>query len=292
MRNCTLLILSCDKYSDAWIPFFTLLKRYWDGNLNEVKIILMTETKTFSFEGLNIKTFPTNKKEFWSERLKRHLSHVETDFVMLACEDSFLRRKNNPRRIEKFISYMEQNPDISSINLQGIDEDKLLPREDDGRFPELDKRPHGAAYCFQTGGLWRVSHLKSYLLDNESPWEFETTGNYRARFTKNTFYVEKKGNFDCWPINWTTEWMGIRRGRWVYEDVVPLFEKENISVDLNGLGIWHRNSGESKSEKPISLRKKLSRIVRGATLKKLKLLKLNLVAYFQVLNKKRKGEWV
>ena len=290
MKNCTLLVLSCDKYSDAWIPFFTLLKRYWGGSIENLKIVLMAESKQFSFDGLNIKTFPTDKKEFWSERLLRYLDLIDTDFVMLACEDSFLRKKNDPDRIQKFISYMENNPDISNINLQGIDEDDLLSREQDNRFPELDKRPHGADYCFNTGGLWRVSHLKNYLIPKESPWDFETTGNFWSKFTKNTFYVEKKGNYSCWPINWTTEWMGICRGKWVYEDVVPLFEKEGIVVDLNRLGTYHRPIAKSKEKKP-SLRKKISKIIRNGTLKKAKLFKLNVSAYFQVLRKKMRNEW-
>ena len=120
MKNCTLLVLSCDKYSDAWIPFFTLLKRYWGGSIENLKIVLMAESKQFSFDGLNIKTFPTDKKEFWSERLLRYLDLIDTDFVMLACEDSFLRKKNDPDRIQKFISYMENNPDISNINVSSV----------------------------------------------------------------------------------------------------------------------------------------------------------------------------
>lgn len=290
MKNCTLLVLSCDKYSDAWLPFFTLLKRYWNAPLETLEIILMTEKKSYDFEGLNIKSFPTDKKEAWSERLLRYLDHVKTEFVMLACEDSFLREKNDVSRIEKFIRYMEENSDMSNINLQGIDEDDLLAREDDGRFPELDKRPLGADYCFNTGGLWRVEHLKNYLIPKESPWDFETTGNYRSRWTKNTFYVEKKGNFMCWPINWTTEWMGIMQGRWVIEDVGPLFEKEGISVDFSRLGIWHRPKKDDKPKR-ISLRKKISRIVRANTLKKLKHLKLSFIAWIQVMKKKRMGSW-
>lgn len=290
MKNCTLLVLSCDKYSDAWFPFFTLLKRYWGNDrVGELKILLMSEKKEYSFPGLNIKSFPTDKKEFWSERLLRYLEHVETDFVFLACEDSFLRNKNDPARMEKFISYMEQNPDISNINLQGIDEDELLSREDDGRFSELDKRPHGADYCFNTGGIWRVEHLKNYLVKEESPWDFETTGNNRAFWTKNTFYVEKKGNFDCWPIAWSTDWMGICRGRWVIEDVGPLFEKEGIKVDFSKLGVYYRP--KKVLSKPLSLRKRISRVIRGATLKKLKRAKLLIRAWLQVQKKKREGDW-
>lgn len=296
MKNCTLLVLSCDKYSDAWVPFFTLLKRYWGGgDTSQLKIVLMAEEKTFSFEDLNIISFPTQKKEAWSERLIRYLDHIETDFVMIACEDSFLREKNDPVRIERFISYMEQNPDISNIALQGIDLEEY-PREDDGRFPELDKRPHGSNYCFNTGGIWRVKHLRNYLVPEESPWDFETVGNYRSRFTKNTFYAEKKGNFACWPINWSTDWMGIMRGKWVIDDVKPLFEKEHIAVDFSKLGIYSRPKQEAaKIKKEPGIGKRIYHAIRRATWKKLgKMIKESKKirhAYKQVVEKKKRGEW-
>lgn len=34
------------------------------------------------------------------------------------------------------------------------------------------------------------------------------------------------------------KWFGIRKGKWVLEDVQPLFEREGIHVDFNERGIW------------------------------------------------------
>ena len=51
-ENVTILVNSCDNYDDLWLPFFTLLKKYWVP-LN-VRVILNTETKKFSLDGMSI----------------------------------------------------------------------------------------------------------------------------------------------------------------------------------------------------------------------------------------------
>lgn len=43
MNNCAILLSTCDKYEDAWLPFFTLFKTYWKECT--FPIYLNTETK-------------------------------------------------------------------------------------------------------------------------------------------------------------------------------------------------------------------------------------------------------
>ena len=59
----TLLICSNDAYEDAWDPLFILLKRYWLG-LENIPIILNTQTKEYKFDGLNIISPQLYKKHF------------------------------------------------------------------------------------------------------------------------------------------------------------------------------------------------------------------------------------
>ena len=66
----TLLVNSCDSFSDCWDPFFILLKKKWENN--NFPILLNTEFKTYKHEGLNIKTSRshqmTNERRLtWSE---------------------------------------------------------------------------------------------------------------------------------------------------------------------------------------------------------------------------------
>ncbi|MBR2668842.1 MAG: hypothetical protein IKE36_03490, partial [Solobacterium sp.] len=77
MDKVVLLVNSCDAYEDCWIPFFTLLKKYWNPHM---PIYLNTETKSWSFEGLDIRTLQLYRKEDkpeWSERLIRTLQNID-----------------------------------------------------------------------------------------------------------------------------------------------------------------------------------------------------------------------
>ena len=51
----TIVVSSCDAYSDLWEPFFKVLKAEWKG-LDKIPIVLNTESKSFSYDGLDIRT--------------------------------------------------------------------------------------------------------------------------------------------------------------------------------------------------------------------------------------------
>ena len=79
--NISMLFSSCDKYDDAWVPFFTQLKRFWPEF--DMPVYMSIESKTFQFEGFDIRCpladGPVYKQ--WSERLLKLLEHIDTEYV-------------------------------------------------------------------------------------------------------------------------------------------------------------------------------------------------------------------
>ena len=72
--NITVLVNSCDSYSDAWYPFFTLWKKYWPDC--KYPIILNTESKSYLDEQLLIQSF-----QLYSETEKiSYGKRVDRDF--------------------------------------------------------------------------------------------------------------------------------------------------------------------------------------------------------------------
>jgi len=55
MDNCTMLVSSYDGGEDLWDGFFTSVKHQWKNF--DMPIVLNTESKTYSYEGFDIKTF-------------------------------------------------------------------------------------------------------------------------------------------------------------------------------------------------------------------------------------------
>ena len=70
----SVLIYSCDSYSDVWKPFFTLFWRYWNC---EYPVYLATETKKCAELGV----MTINKQaDTWTERMKQTVDEIPTDF--------------------------------------------------------------------------------------------------------------------------------------------------------------------------------------------------------------------
>lgn len=47
MNNLTIIVNSCDKYEDAWNPFFKLMEIHWPKS-DKYQIILNTENKDYT----------------------------------------------------------------------------------------------------------------------------------------------------------------------------------------------------------------------------------------------------
>ncbi len=268
MRNCTLFVASCDKYYQAWEPFFFFLKKHWPKF--DMPIILNTETKSFAYEGFDIKTFSMYEKGEtvpWGKRMLDHLDKVETDYILLMLEDYFLRSDVNEDKLNQLITLLDENEDISTFNLVNAP----IKMDKNKQLGDFLLRPRKGKYRFVCTGLWRVSHLKEYILPDESPWEWEVYGNYRSAFTENKFYMLKEGVAPYIDYGFSYDWMGIRKGKWVIDDVGPLFEKNGLKVNFDDLGIYRRpkNTGMRSRTKP-SLRKKISTSLAQLKLKNVK----------------------
>jgi hypothetical protein len=256
MKNCTLFVASCDAYYQAWEPFFFFIKKHWPGFA--MPVILNTETRSFAYEGLDIRTFSLygeGEKVPWGKRMLDHLDKVETDYILLMLEDYFLRRDVDEAKLNRLIDLLDENPDISTFNLVHAPIE-FVPKE---RLGDFGLRPRKGRYKFACTGLWRVSHLKKYILPDESPWQWEVDGNFRSAFTDNRFYMLANDAEPYLDYGFSYAWMGIRKGKWVIEDVGPLFEANGLKVNFDDLGIYHRpQTGSVRSRNNPTLLKKVS----------------------------------
>ena len=50
--NCTVVVNGCDKYKDAWLPFFELIKIYWKSLRQP--FVLNTEKERYNCEGIDL----------------------------------------------------------------------------------------------------------------------------------------------------------------------------------------------------------------------------------------------
>ena len=99
--STALLVVSCDRYRDLWVPFFTLLFRYWPDCPYPV------------FLGSNDETYPDRRVVplavgadiDWSTNLKRMLDLIPLDGILLLQEDFLIDRVVDTERIRGLTGY-------------------------------------------------------------------------------------------------------------------------------------------------------------------------------------------
>lgn len=236
--NVTLLVSSCDKYEDSWYPYFELVKKYWPQHPG--KIALITETKQYSTEGLNIKTYNYPESYTWSERLYRTLESIETKYIIFSLEDFFLLDYVKQERIDECIKWMDENENIVECRLCGSDLNKLKKTEKYGDFYIADST---VGYRLDTQvALWNKEALMSFIDLSETPWQFERLGSQRIKSSEKTFlwyHVDDIENIENLIFPYKIEQYlgyGIAWGKWLWNNKA-WFEKNGIyNVNYRRLG--------------------------------------------------------
>lgn len=234
-QNCSILVTSCDKYEDAWIPFFTLFDIMWPTCT--YPIYLNTESQNFVFEKMNIQSLhpkklinTKNQPISWSCRLTQVINQIDSKYILFFLEDFFLMSPVREDMVEKCLKWMEKDSTIGVIDFFPERHEKALINEE---FSLIDSRYD---YCINTmAALWRKDFLLQILRD-ENPWDFEFFGTERWRRTNYKIFTHRAEFppiFD-YKIDPALGY-GIFQGKWLKKNV-ELFEKYNIDVDFSKRG--------------------------------------------------------
>ena len=244
-KRCDVVVLTCDKYEDAWEPFFILKDRYWKDC--KYKTYLITETKKCKYcETINI------NENIWSKRVRDGLSKLKSDYVIILLEDFFIRENVDSKRIEFCMNNFPKNAACFNFEFS-LDKNDL---ESDIEGFKI-KTKESSYKCSCQAALWDRKKLIQLLSYDCNPWVWETSEPIKDY----DFYI----NSSNYIINYgykNYQWFGIRGSKWCKKDVVPLFKKENIYVDFSKRGFY--------KEENILI--KIKRII-GKVLRKLKVIK-------------------
>ena len=91
-KRLTILVNSCDKNSDLWEVFFKVMQKYWQDC--PYRIILNTETKSYSFDGFNVECLCVAKNKSdeellsyaWADRVKDNLKYIDTKYTLFLLD--------------------------------------------------------------------------------------------------------------------------------------------------------------------------------------------------------------
>ncbi len=183
LENLAVLITSCDKYAEAWGPFFTLLDRYWPELTN--KKYLISNKKTSDHPGVIPVKIPDEKS--WSDNMLIALDRIEEDYILFFIEDYMMTSAVNHKEVKELYDLM-QKENAAYLKLQPGNYEKIHP-ENKGVAYMGQKQQHRNALQLS---IWRKDILRKLLKKGENPWDFELDGNARSFEIKDHFMVVTK----------------------------------------------------------------------------------------------------
>jgi hypothetical protein len=250
----TVFVNSTDSFEDCWYPFFKLFSKYWGGS--NPKIVLNTETKDFSYTGLDITcskvggSNPTQRLA-WGECLLRCLGKINTEIVLYLQEDYFINAPVDVEQIDAFVKIM-LNEHYSHISLVTFSNGGPWHPT---KYPLLWEVDQKASYRISMqAGLWRKERLRFYIRKHETPWQFEVWGTKRAHRIKDSFLCIRHDvcdNRQQYIIPY--EPTGIVKGKWKREAVYRLFLENGINVDFSKRGFYDPRQ-EIRAKAPVVMR--------------------------------------
>src|ERR1700730_5814918 len=81
----TVLIASCDQYSDAWELFFKLFWKHWP----DCQYLMCLGANSLSVSDARVRSILVGKDKDWSSNLLLMLQEIATPYVFLCLEDYF-----------------------------------------------------------------------------------------------------------------------------------------------------------------------------------------------------------
>lgn len=255
MQRLTILVNSCDKRSDAWVPFFELLHIFWKDCPYE--IVLNTESKDFEYDKLNVRVIHTGNLS-WGKRFKTVLNQIDSEYILYFLEDFFLMSDVSTDAFNEAFELMQNDKSIGFIGLKYNKELTFLDgsHHTNGRhFIPKDELKLWHRVNNQVG-IWRKEWLLKLIREHETPWEFDNYASIRS----------KKDSYKVLLINNTADGIpsvfdygvdvnlgyGIYAGKWLKNNKT-LFERYGIEVDFEHYGWYDENEKEVRKYSKIKL---------------------------------------
>jgi hypothetical protein len=196
-QNASLLIVSCDKYSDLWEVQVAAIEKFWPDCPMQIHLL----TNELRPQIKSVDTIPVGADMAWSANLILALRLLKTEFVFLLLDDIILTRSVNTSKICTQIEAL-QRVGGNCLKLHGVP--GLVWGK--GGVGSIAIEPPGGAYRVSTvATVWRRSALLSLLKPKETAWQFEIDGSRRADSVEGFYFSEERS---VYVLN------AIIRGKW------------------------------------------------------------------------------
>ena len=280
MRSYSVLVNSCDAYSDIWPFFFHVLNKTWPGK--KPCVYLNTETKQYTDPNLEVKVLNSPKTLHWGERLLNCLNKINEDYVLLLLEDFIFEEKIKIEYIEKALECLRKNSNIYAMQLVVAGE--CANRDYVPKYEMIDgfsrRKKIGMFKIIAGPTLWRRDDLIRLTRGDDTPWDWEYFGSYRTIFYGKDCYCYYKKDSPIFDYD-LVHGGAIHRGKWVGYKVRELERKYNFKVNYGQRKIVEDWLGDDKEKNIPVVYKRLPSVLRNQAKKVYNLL---YGAYLKIIN--------
>lgn len=165
----SILVLSCDEYSDLWDDFFSFLERYWPDC--PYPTYLVNDTLPYKREGVTV--LNAGKGVRWSTRVRKAVERIVTPYICPILDDHFIIRTVNTGHIANLLNFVEKN----NVSYLAFERKSFILPEKDWKFlaPNLVIIPKDLKYGINTSAaIWnKYDYLRLIGKEDYSPWQFE-----------------------------------------------------------------------------------------------------------------------
>ena len=112
-KDYSIIISTCDKFSDLWDANITLLEKNWgDRGVDTYLVTDKPSDRTYE----NVKIIAAGEGTEITERLAAAVKVIKTDYVLFLFDDYFLIDPVNTEKIDRCMEIMEEN-DLDYLRL-------------------------------------------------------------------------------------------------------------------------------------------------------------------------------
>ena len=206
------LILSCDKFSDLWNPFFQLFRKNW----KDCPYPIYLGSNTVSFQDNHISTILSGEDRDWSSSFKTILQQIPHPYLLVWLEDFFITSTVDSQKIAKYVGFMQEHKARHVQPKSQVKPDSWF-REDIGVYEK------GRPYRVNVVGFWERNYLLNLLIKGENPWNFEILGSYRTSYDDGFYCLHPA------PFSWINV---VEKGYW-FPKQLAYCQKHGVEIDLS-----------------------------------------------------------
>lgn len=162
--NVSVIISSCDLYSDCWKPMFLSLKENWGDS--QLPFYIITNEKESGDE--RITTLKVGEHLGWGSNTKKAMGMIEQEYVLLIQEDYFLNAPMSDDVLLKHVDYCKEN-DLDYLRL-GAPWYDYMPT-DNAEYC-VSPAEMQFALCLQPA-IWKKETLAKLALPGWTGWDYE-----------------------------------------------------------------------------------------------------------------------